>query len=436
MLCLTGDVMTGRGVDQILSAAGDPRLWERYVDDARTYVDLAEKASGPIPAPVDPGWPWGDALQVMDQVDPDLRIINLETSITTSDDTAPGKAVHYRMHPGNIGCLTAARPDACALANNHVLDLGVRGIEETLDALAGAGLPTAGAGRDKEEAWRPLELSAGDRRVLVWSVGAACSGVAQPGGRPRPAGSGVRRRPVTGRCRGPLRPRAPYKATGRYRGRDHPLGLELGIRRPARPGPLRPLAGRQRGGRRPRALVAPPPSGRGLPRQLVLYGCGDLVNDYEGISGDERYRPDLRLLYFVYLDGSGRLDRVTMAPLQARQMRLWHAIEPDAQWLRRALNKASRRFGWRHRPGARRHPGRSRGTASERYRLVLSCVFGTGGRRWVVGAGRSERRGRGGGARSRGVRRHAGRSCRHRDHGIRWWCAKGGGDVAPISAST
>ena len=159
VLCLTGDVMTGRGVDQILPAAGDPRLWEQYVDNARTYVELAEAASGKIPAPVDAAWPWGDALQVMDQIAPDLRIINLETSITTSDDAVPGKAVHYRMHPANVGCLTAARPDACTLANNHVLDLGVRGLEETLDALAGAGLPTAGAGRDDEDAWRPLELS-------------------------------------------------------------------------------------------------------------------------------------------------------------------------------------------------------------------------------------------------------------------------------------
>jgi poly-gamma-glutamate capsule biosynthesis protein CapA/YwtB (metallophosphatase superfamily) len=148
VLGLTGDVMTGRGVDQILPSPGDPRLWERYVDDARTYVELAKAASGPIPAPVSPEWPWGDALQVMDRIGPDLRVINLETSITTSDDAVPGKAVHYRMHPGNVGCLTAARPDACALANNHVLDLGVRGLEETLDALTKAGLATAGAGRD------------------------------------------------------------------------------------------------------------------------------------------------------------------------------------------------------------------------------------------------------------------------------------------------
>ena len=46
-----------------------------------------------------------------------------ETSITRSRDFAPGKAVHYRMSPGNVRCVAAVR-DACALANNHVLDFG------------------------------------------------------------------------------------------------------------------------------------------------------------------------------------------------------------------------------------------------------------------------------------------------------------------------
>ena len=68
VLCLTGDVMTGRGVDQILPAAGDPRLWERYAASARDYVALAEAASGPIPQPVDFSWPWGDAMQVLDEL--------------------------------------------------------------------------------------------------------------------------------------------------------------------------------------------------------------------------------------------------------------------------------------------------------------------------------------------------------------------------------
>ena len=48
-LFLCGDVMTGRGVDQVLPDPGDPELRERYADDARAYVRLAERASGPIP---------------------------------------------------------------------------------------------------------------------------------------------------------------------------------------------------------------------------------------------------------------------------------------------------------------------------------------------------------------------------------------------------
>jgi len=138
VLCLTGDVLTGRGVDQILPAAGDPRLWEPYAASAEDYVALAEATSGPIPQPVDFSWPWGDAMQVLDELAPDLRIVNQETSITSSDDFQPAKAVLYRMHPGNVACLTAARLDACALANNHVLDFGIGGLEETLDVRARA----------------------------------------------------------------------------------------------------------------------------------------------------------------------------------------------------------------------------------------------------------------------------------------------------------
>jgi poly-gamma-glutamate capsule biosynthesis protein CapA/YwtB (metallophosphatase superfamily) len=37
-LLLCGDVMLGRGVDQILPHAGDPALREHSVRDARTYV--------------------------------------------------------------------------------------------------------------------------------------------------------------------------------------------------------------------------------------------------------------------------------------------------------------------------------------------------------------------------------------------------------------
>src|SRR5262245_14397122 len=102
MIFFCGDVMTGRGIDQILPYPGDPALRESVVDDARDYVRLAERVNGPIPAPVDFAWPWGEALPLLAECEPDVRLINLETSITAECQFASGKAVHYRMHPNNV----------------------------------------------------------------------------------------------------------------------------------------------------------------------------------------------------------------------------------------------------------------------------------------------------------------------------------------------
>src|SRR5438067_9326955 len=96
-LFVCGDVMLGRGIDQILPRPGNPALRESRVRDARTYVELAEESGGRIPRPVPYSWPWGDSLAVLDEVAPDVRVVNLETSITRSDEYAPGKGVHYRM---------------------------------------------------------------------------------------------------------------------------------------------------------------------------------------------------------------------------------------------------------------------------------------------------------------------------------------------------
>ena len=114
-LFVCGDVMLGRGVDQILTRPGDQHCGS-YAEDARSYVRLAESVNGPIPAPVPPSWPWGEALRLLDSAAPDVRIVNLETSVTRSDAFAPGKAVHYRMHPANVSALTVARPD---VARSH-----------------------------------------------------------------------------------------------------------------------------------------------------------------------------------------------------------------------------------------------------------------------------------------------------------------------------
>ena len=158
-LSLCGDVMTGRGIDQVLPHPSDPLLHEPYLTDAREYVELAERDGGPIQFPVTFSYIWGDALEQWERVAPDLRLINLETSITESDDYWSQKSVHYRMNPENVPCLTAAKLDCCSLANNHVLDWGYAGLRETLFSLKRAKIKTAGAGLTRREAEAPAAFS-------------------------------------------------------------------------------------------------------------------------------------------------------------------------------------------------------------------------------------------------------------------------------------
>jgi len=80
--------------------------------------------------------------------------------------------------------------------------------------------------------------------------------------------------------------------------------------------------------------------------RLILYGCGDFIDDYEGIAGHREYRDDLRLMYFATLRRrTGELTELRMVPMQARKMRLSHASGPDRRWLAATLGRISRPFG-------------------------------------------------------------------------------------------
>jgi poly-gamma-glutamate capsule biosynthesis protein CapA/YwtB (metallophosphatase superfamily) len=349
-LLLCGDVMPGRGVDQILPHPGDPELREAYAKDARTYVALAERAHGPIPRPVSFCWPWGDALRLLEDIAPDVRVINLETSITASGEFAPGKAVHYRMSPGNVGCVVAARPDACTLANNHVLDFGQRGLADTLQVLSGAGLRSVGAGPDSDVSRQPATVPVpGGGRMVIVSCGAASSGIpaswAAAPGRP-----GVNLLPG-------LSPRVADDLIGQVQASRRPGDVavvsihwgsnwgydvdpdQVRFARRLIDGGVDVVHGHSSHHPRPIEVF------RG---KLILYGCGDCIDDYEGIAGYGAYRSDLRLLYFASLDpGTGQLAALQMAPMRARKMRLYQAPVEDRQWLRAVLDRISRGFGSR-----------------------------------------------------------------------------------------
>ncbi|MEV8593360.1 CapA family protein [Streptomyces sp. NPDC052013] len=343
-LFLCGDVMLGRGVDQILAHPADPALREAYVGDAREYVRLAESANGPIPAPVAPSWPWGEALRVLDEAAVDARIVNLETSVTRSDTYAPGKGIHYRMHPDNVAALTVARPDVCVLANNHVLDFGRPGLLETLDTLARAGLTTAGAGHDAEEAHAPATIALpGGGRILVFALGSATSGIPsgwaaaadQPGVAYVPELSRWEADAVVERVRRVRRDGDVVVASVHW-------GSNWGYRVPG--DQARFAHALVEGGvdlvhghssHHPRPLEV-------YRQRLILYGCGDFIDDYEGIGGYEKYRDDLRLAFLVSVRAAdGHLAGLRMVPLRARRMTLERAPEEDSRWLRATLERIS-----------------------------------------------------------------------------------------------
>jgi len=354
-----GDVMPGRGIDQILPHPGHPELREEYVRDANGYVRLAERANGPIPRPVSFSWPWGDALPLLEEAAPAVRVINLETSITRSAGFAPGKAVHYRMSPDNLPCVSVARPDVCALANNHVLDFGQPGLAETLGCLAGAGLAAAGAGLDQARARHPVAvpLPHGRGRALVFSCGTGCSGIppdwaataARPGVDLLPSLSPASADALIARTQA-ARQRGDIVVVSIHWGSNWGYEVPGGQVRFARrliDGGVDLIHGHSSHHPRPIEVY------RG---KLILYGCGDCIDDYEGITGYETYRDDLRLLYFAAVQaGTGELAALVMVPMQARNMRLRHASTADTRWLAATLGTISRGFGSRieHQPGGR-----------------------------------------------------------------------------------
>jgi poly-gamma-glutamate synthesis protein (capsule biosynthesis protein) len=79
--------------------------------------------------------------------------------------------------------------------------------------------------------------------------------------------------------------------------------------------------------------------------RLILYGCGDFLTDYEGISGYEAFRGDLALLYLVKIDPTqGKLVEGRLVPMQVRQFRLNRAAAADMQWLCTLLNRLGAPF--------------------------------------------------------------------------------------------
>ena len=88
---LTGDIMLGRLVNEIITAEG--------------YL-----------------YPWGNTVELLKSTD--LNLVNLETTLTKSNSRV-AKTYNFKADPDRVQSLTAARIDVCNIANNHILEQGI-----------------------------------------------------------------------------------------------------------------------------------------------------------------------------------------------------------------------------------------------------------------------------------------------------------------------
>lgn len=310
-LGLTGDVMLGRKVDERQRHRSPEAVWGDLLDRLRALDGL---------------------------------LVNLECCLSTRGErwTRTDRPFHFRADPSwAVPALAAAGVDCCALANNHVLDFGEAALRDTLDALDGAGIAHAGAGRDREEALAPARFPVGDLDVAVVSFTDNTPEYAA--GESGPGTARVEMDAENDRTRDRV-----GEALSRARERDPDLlvaSLHWG----------------------PNMVVDPPPEFEAFGRWLVdrgvdlvhghsahvfqgvevydgapiVYDAGDFVDDY---AVDRDLRNDRSFLFVARVDAGG-VAELRLIPTEIEGCRV-RAAEPDvARWCRRRMRERSERVG-------------------------------------------------------------------------------------------
>ena len=274
--------------------------------------------------------------------------MNLETSIT-ANERYERKGINYRMNPKNIPCLAAAGVDCCVVANNHILDWGEAGLIETVVTLESAGIQTAGAGRNRNEAAKPAIIDvARNGRVVVFAFGAGTSGI------PRRWAASEKRPGINRlenlsdqtieaiaqdvaaikKAKDIVVFSIHWGANWGYDVAEDEIAFAHGLIDRAS---VDVVYGHS--SHHVKAIEVY----KGKP---IFYGCGDFLNDYEGIEGYAEFRGDLTLMYFLTFGKStGQLVELTMTPLRISNFSLRKTSAEDTRWLQERLDRECRAFG-------------------------------------------------------------------------------------------
>ncbi|KAJ5200142.1 Capsule synthesis protein CapA [Penicillium cf. griseofulvum] len=346
-LTFTGDVMLGRLLDQLMpehvSNEHDERIATTFI---KAHPTLLAKGN------YTPSSPWGTTLPLLQSSS--LACINLETSVTTAPIPWPNKVFNYRMHPANLApILHAGRIDYASLANNHTLDFGTEGLTETVKTLQEAKVAYAGVGETAADACKPAvlhlprlsePLDKDQQRYTVHVYSASDHPrvwASVPGFNlfdyTRDTRARLREMLVDGEESKPALkvfsvhwgPNYAWEPDGRITSLAHFLIDECGV-----------------------DIVHGHSSHhvQGVEvyhGKLVIYGCGDFVDDY---ALNEEYRNDLGALWRVVVkekSGGIELEKLEIFPTRVERFRavLLDYKDADHVWVRRKISELTEEFG-------------------------------------------------------------------------------------------
>ena len=98
----------------------------------------------------------------------DVRVVNFEMPIVFEEATKIRKAgPHLGGHINSVDAVKYAGFNVCTLANNHILDLGERCCNKTIDLIKNSGIDVVGAGDSIASAERIFYKTKGDKRLAI-----------------------------------------------------------------------------------------------------------------------------------------------------------------------------------------------------------------------------------------------------------------------------
>jgi poly-gamma-glutamate synthesis protein (capsule biosynthesis protein) len=103
----------------------------------------------------------------------DVGFANLEFPIAGRESVRPGRSAEFHHDDEVVDALARAGVRVVSIANNHIMDCGVSGLERTLDRCARAGIAAVGAGRTVDEACAPARIECRGRRVAFLAYASA-----------------------------------------------------------------------------------------------------------------------------------------------------------------------------------------------------------------------------------------------------------------------